>query len=247
MLHQLPITNVRLLACHEDWQRMTPTVRGRHCRSCQREVIDFTQASAAELAAAQAAAPDGRVCGHFRRGQLAGGQPVRFGLWARAFVLTLALVLLQGLTARQAWAQTRKAAPKASHPAAPPLPPSAYEADGIVAAPPAESTGTARQPYVYVDHMPEPPGGQEAYRLAMGKQLRRPAGQPLAGKVFVSFIVQPDGHLTDLKVIRGLSPAYDAEALRLVQRLQPWTPGRLHGRAVPVSFTQVVVFGAAKK
>ena len=41
----LPILNVRLRACPEDWQQMTPTPQGRHCSSCNRTVVDFTAAT----------------------------------------------------------------------------------------------------------------------------------------------------------------------------------------------------------
>jgi protein TonB len=241
----LPITNVRLQACHENWQQMTPTAQGRHCAACNREVIDFTQATTADLHRARAAAPGGRLCGRFRLSQLAHGRPGRFGLWARAFVLVAALVFGQGLTAREAWAQAKRAGkhpvPKAATRAEPSMP------DELLGEALPDPEPPVKAPiYQYAERMPEPPGGQEGYRQAMRKELRRPAGEPLEGKVFVQFVVQPDGHLTDLKVLRGLSPAYDAEALRVVQRLQPWTPGQYNGRAVPVSFTQVVTFGAPK-
>ena len=67
----LPILHVRLQACPENWQQMTPTAAGRHCAHCDREVVDFTRATATDLAAARAAAPDGRLCGRFRQSQLA--------------------------------------------------------------------------------------------------------------------------------------------------------------------------------
>jgi hypothetical protein len=106
MLHALPIRNVRLSPCHEDWQQMTPTERGRHCGSCSREVVDFTTGTTADLAAAYAAAPDGRVCGRFGTGQV-DRQTRTSGLrprW-RLFLAAVVLVLVQGFSARQAWAQ----------------------------------------------------------------------------------------------------------------------------------------------
>lgn len=107
MLHPLPIRNARLSACHEDWHQMTPTEQGRHCQRCQREVIDFTQGTTADLARAYAAAPDGRVCGRFSAGQVDQMMrpPNRLRPRWRLFLAALVLVLLQGFSAREAWAQ----------------------------------------------------------------------------------------------------------------------------------------------
>ncbi|WP_165903843.1 hypothetical protein [Hymenobacter gummosus] len=107
MLHALPIRNVRLSPCHEDWQQMTPTARGRHCQSCQRVVVDFTRGTAADIARAYAESPDGRVCGRFSPGQVDGTTRRRGQLRPRLrlFLAAVVLVLLQGLSAGQAWAQ----------------------------------------------------------------------------------------------------------------------------------------------
>ncbi|GAB2962339.1 hypothetical protein GCM10027048_33540 [Hymenobacter coalescens] len=255
MLHALPITNVRLLACPEDWAGMTPTAQGRHCAACNREAIDFTQASAAELAVVRDATPDGRVCG-----RLLGGRPLRLGLWARGFVVGLMLVFGQGLTAREAVAQAKKTAKPASGTARRPgaaTPRRAVEAidhspqvgTGLITVtvashsmPPAPIDTV--QIYTYVEQMPLPPGGMEALVAV----LRRPlvAGGP-AGRVFVGFVVEPDGRLTQVRLIKGLTAAADTEALRLVQQLpRPWAPGRQNGVRVRVQYTVLVTFGADK-
>lgn len=57
----LPILNVRLQACPEDWHHMTPSAQGRHCAQCNRAVADFTNGTAADLESARAAAPDGHL------------------------------------------------------------------------------------------------------------------------------------------------------------------------------------------
>ncbi|MCC3156332.1 energy transducer TonB [Hymenobacter sp. 15J16-1T3B] len=250
MLHELPVTNVRLLACREDWQRMTPTEQGRYCQSCNREVLDFTQATAADVAQARTAAAAGRVCGYFRLTQLAGGRPVRFGLWARAFVLALALVFGQGLTAHEAWAQTRKPAAKASaRVKRPPAPPETVRelpavVIGITIAPPAvDSTknwGSAESPYTFVDQMPEFPGGAEALQQFLQAGVRYPVPEQ-QGKVFIDFIVTPDGRLLDPQVLKGPSPAANAEAMRLVRLMPRWKPGRQRGAAVHVRYTLPVL------
>ncbi|RSK37422.1 hypothetical protein [Hymenobacter metallilatus] len=107
----LPILNVRLQACAEDWQQMSPTEQGRYCGSCHRTVLDFTQGTEADLAQAYATSPDGRVCGRFRADQLNPASRLRAGLRPRQrlFLAAVVLVLLQGFSARQAWAQLQAA------------------------------------------------------------------------------------------------------------------------------------------
>ncbi len=58
------------------------------------------------------------------------------------------------------------------------------------------------------------------------------------GCVLVQFIVETDGKLTDFRVLEGVSPALDAEALRVVKLMPPWQPGRRNGK--PVRFLYVI-------
>lgn len=62
------------------------------------------------------------------------------------------------------------------------------------------------------------------------------------GRVVVSFVVDEDGTLKDVKVVRSLAPEYDEEALRLVRNMPKWKPGRLRGRCVKVRYTLPVKF-----
>jgi TonB family protein len=110
----LPILNVRLRACAEDWQQMTPTAQGHYCAQCSRTVLDFTEATQPELEAAFLNSPDGRVCGRFRAEQLAPEQPeplprrVALRPRQRRFLVALLLVCGLGLSAREAVGQVRK-------------------------------------------------------------------------------------------------------------------------------------------
>jgi protein TonB len=260
MLYALPITNARLSPCHEDWARMTPTEQGRYCRSCNREVVDFTHATAADLAQAQAAAPDGRLCGRFRASQLASPrQPLRPRL--RQFLLAAVLILVQGLSARQAWAQAQQ------RPVAPFHPPTVaplYQLPGSMPTPtttPADSLSAAEheQPAdqeptwvgLYVEQMPQPPGGVERLMKFFRKQARYPVEAlrgGLAGKVFVGFTVTRTGQITGAHIIRGLDPALDAEALRLIRLMPAWTPGAQNGKPVDIQYVMPITFtrGAQK-
>jgi TonB family protein len=243
----LPILNVRLHACPESWQQMTPTAAGRHCAQCDTEVTDFTHSTAAELEAARAAAPGGHLCGRFRTGQLVGGQPVGVVLRPklRRFLVALVLVCGLGLTSGEAWAQARKAtaqAPKhasvqtvtvVSHP----------DVLGVVMKP-APSSPATPPIYSYVEQMPEfQPGGQAGMQQFIRQHLRYPRAGSAEGRVFVNFIVGATGRLREFKVLKGLNPALDAEALRVARLLDGhYRAGKQNGRAVDVNYTIPVTF-----
>ncbi|KAA9333154.1 energy transducer TonB [Hymenobacter busanensis] len=240
MLHALPIRNVHLHACHEDWQQMTPSAQGRHCASCNRQVVDFTHSTAADLEQARAAAPDGRLCGRFRAGQLAPeSRPLRLRL--RWFLAALVLVMVQGLSAQQAWAQVSCSRPPFAQPnKAVPL----YVLPGQY---PVRNPAAATFPQtVYVgmilEPMPEFQGGQAALVHFLKTNLRYPDAATLQGKVFVDFTVQASGRVTDAKVMKGLEPVLDAEVLRVVRLMPSWKPGTQNDRAAAVSYTLPITF-----
>lgn len=62
------------------------------------------------------------------------------------------------------------------------------------------------------------------------------------GRVTLEFTIRADGSLTDIKVLRGVDPALDSEAVRVVQSSPKWTPGRQRDRAVAVTYTFPVIF-----
>lgn len=64
----------------------------------------------------------------------------------------------------------------------------------------------------------------------------------VSGRVTLSFTIKADGSLADVKVLRGVDPALDQEALRVVKSSPKWTPGKQRDRAVPVTYTFPVIF-----
>lgn len=96
-----------------------------------------------------------------------------------------------------------------------------------------------------VQTKPEYVQGEYALRQYLLTQLRRPAAVKAGkerGTVIVSFVVQPDGRLTDAYVARGLSAASNTEALRLVQAMPRWRPARYQDKAVAVQYQLSVPF-----
>lgn len=101
--------------------------------------------------------------------------------------------------------------------------------------------------YTYVEQMPELPGGggNAAIVAAIQKASKYP---PLAlrnqveGRIFVSFTVNAQGEVSDVKVVKGLGSGLDEETIRAVKTLPRFNPGKQNGRAVSVSFTVPITF-----
>lgn len=101
------------------------------------------------------------------------------------------------------------------------------------------------EPFVAVEQNPEFPGGMTALRDFLQKNLRYPNGAVQAGiqgKVYVSFVVNTDGTLTDVQTMKGIGFGCDEEALRVIRQMPRWKPGRQAGRAVRVKFNLPVAF-----
>jgi periplasmic protein TonB len=96
-----------------------------------------------------------------------------------------------------------------------------------------------------LEKLPEFPGGLEAFAKFLRKNLRYPsaaAESGLQGRVMVSFVVEKDGTLTDLTVLRGLGMGCSEEALRVLKKSPAWSPGIQNHRKVRVMYTLPVVF-----
>lgn len=107
------------------------------------------------------------------------------------------------------------------------------------------SAGSDNRIFDVVEQMPEFPGGMRAGLEFMARNLKYPTKAQEAGKqgrVIVQFIVQKDGSLSDLHVLRPVDPWLDAEAIRVIGTMPKWKPGMQHGQAVAVKFTLPVTF-----
>lgn len=94
--------------------------------------------------------------------------------------------------------------------------------------------------------MPEFPGGQEALLQFLSKSIKYPTEafeKKEEGRVSLTFIVEKDGSISDIKVVRSISPSLDAEALRVVKLMPKWTPGKnKSGEIIRVAYTVPVTF-----
>ena len=99
--------------------------------------------------------------------------------------------------------------------------------------------------FMVVENMPEFPGGDLGLMKFIQKNVRYPAiakEYNITGKVYVSFIVDRQGKVTNVKLVRGVDKNLDAEALRVVSSLPQYTPGRQRGKPVRVMFTIPINF-----
>lgn len=91
----------------------------------------------------------------------------------------------------------------------------------------------------HVEKMPEFPGGDMAMMEFLSKNIKYPVEaqkKELQGRVVVSFVVEKDGSLSDVKVAKSVDPQLDEEALRVVKSMPNWTPGMQNGKAVRVKY-----------
>ncbi len=101
------------------------------------------------------------------------------------------------------------------------------------------------QIFTIVEDQPTFPGGDAALMQYLTNNLRYPtmareAG--IQGTVFVTFVVERDGSITDVRVLRGVGGGLDEEAVRVVRNMPRWTPGRQRGQAVRVQFNLPIRF-----
>ena len=107
----------------------------------------------------------------------------------------------------------------------------------IVEQPKAPAEDSAKT--VDMEKMPEFPGGEQALMDFIGTNVRYPQNaidRGIEGRVFVQFIVEPDGSVTNIKVARGIGGGCDEEAVRVVKMMPNWIPGEAHGEKVRVQY-----------
>lgn len=99
--------------------------------------------------------------------------------------------------------------------------------------------------FMVVEQPAEYPGGLEAMMKFIVKNMKYPAQarrMGVEGSVFVSFVVDKEGKISDPQVIKGISTDCDQEALRVIKQMPPWKPGKQNGKAVKSRFVLPIKF-----
>ncbi|GAB3757433.1 energy transducer TonB [Spirosoma pomorum] len=129
-------------------------------------------------------------------------------------------------------------------------------AEEVIAAPEASAAPTRvevaveaapkeEQVFTVVEQQPEFNGGMAALGQYLSKNLRYPAAAQranVAGRVFVSFVVNTDGSIQDVSVLKGLGFGTDEEAIRVIKAMPKWRPGKQSGRPVRVKYNLPINF-----
>ena len=96
-----------------------------------------------------------------------------------------------------------------------------------------------------VEEMPSFPGGEAKLMEFVGKNIKYPQiarETGIQGRVFVNFVVEPDGSVSNVSVLRGIGGGCDEEAMRVVKSMPKWKPGKQRGKAVRVQYMLPVNF-----
>ena len=111
--------------------------------------------------------------------------------------------------------------------------------------PPAPKPEVSNKVFEVVEEMPSFPGGAGALNAFLSSNTKYPVvaqENGVQGRVIVGFVVERDGSISDVKVLRSVDPSLDREATRVVKSMPKWTPGKQNGSTVRVKYTVPVVF-----
>lgn len=101
-----------------------------------------------------------------------------------------------------------------------------------------------------VEEMPIYPGGQNELMKYLAENIKYPATaveKNIEGRVIVQFVVESDGHISNAKVARSIDPSLDAEAVRVINAMNKWTPGKQKGKNVAVRYALPIMFRIPEK
>ncbi len=101
------------------------------------------------------------------------------------------------------------------------------------------------QIFTVVESMPSFPGGDAARIKYLNENIKYPQmarESGIQGRVFVTFVVEKDGSVTDVKVLRGIGGGCDEEAVRVIKNMPKWIPGKQRGKPVRVQFNMPILF-----
>jgi protein TonB len=108
-----------------------------------------------------------------------------------------------------------------------------------------EESAEETQIFMVVESMPAFPGGEASLYKYLAENIKYPQmakESGIQGRVFVTFVVERDGSVTDVRVLRGIGGGCDEEAIRVVKNMPRWTPGKQRGKSVRVQYNLPVKF-----
>jgi len=103
-------------------------------------------------------------------------------------------------------------------------------------------TGFDNSIHQFAQDMPQFPGGIDSLNSFIQRNLKYPRNSTVEGKVFVMFIVEQDGRISNPEVVKGIDPLLDKSAAEIVSRMPAWTPGKINGKTVRVKYVVPINF-----
>jgi protein TonB len=97
-----------------------------------------------------------------------------------------------------------------------------------------------------IEVKPDFPGGLDKFYKFIGKNFQTPEEEGLSGKIFVTFVVEKDGSLTDIKVLRDIGYGTGKEAIRVLKSCPRWNPGEQNGKKVRVLYSLPITIQSAE-
>ena len=233
--------------CHEDWNAMTPEESGRFCSVCTKGVVDFTNKTSDEIQQYFIENQGQKICGRFKNEQINKVSiPIPKSVFEKqlsfhkAFLLILFIVMGSTLfscknhnndyvtgepvvvedTIQQRGMTTGMVLPKRVH---------------VV------DTTKVDTKIIYnsaaVEVQPMFLGGMKTfYKFIISNLKISEQNKKITGNIFVSFVVEIDGKLSDIKIIRGINEELNSEVIRVFKLSSPWTPGEINNQKVRVSY-----------
>ena len=104
------------------------------------------------------------------------------------------------------------------------------------------------QPYVIVEEMPKFPGGEKALLMYIAENVKYPEeakAKDIEGTVYLKFVVNKEGKVQDVSILRGVDPSIDQEAIKVIENLPEWKPGQQSGKPVDVCMQIPIMFKLA--
>jgi len=108
-----------------------------------------------------------------------------------------------------------------------------------------EEVEAPQQIFTIVEQMPEFPGGEEELFKYLGKNIKYPSmarENGITGTVYVTFVVEGNGEISDVKKLRGIGGGCDEEAMRVVKAMPSWKAGKQNGKSVRVQYNLPIKF-----
>ncbi|MFA0963490.1 energy transducer TonB [Roseivirga sp. BDSF3-8] len=244
--------------CHEDWDKMKPAAQSRYCQACRKHVRDFSQMDRPQTLTYLLTNKGEKTCGLLRKSQMnftvedLESAVSRIGKTSTNksvafYLLTLGSLLLAGcsdiqIDPRESSQEDTTMGLEEETEMPPLVGDIILDSGNYIETEPNDETGC----FVTPEKMPEYPGGPEAMIKFMEEHLRYPIGLAIEGRSFISFTVQTDGTLTDIKVLKGFGENVDAGAVEVIRQMPAWIPGEEAGRKVPASMVVPIHYKLTK-